>query len=151
MEILEFLGYFPSKSVEIIEIYSISDFGTLFFVFFTFQRGFVRENGTLRPIIQHEVRARRKNVTLVSNIRSMFSGRTFLKSSSPLVSGTGGGTGPPPQLENLSWTSSESVYVANIIQGHSEVHIDFDYTFYLNQKYVFSFELARFQSEVIGL
>ena len=62
-----------------------------------------------------------------------------------------GGTGFPPQLANLSWTSSESMYVTNIIQGHSEVHIDFDYTFYLNQKSFFTFELARFQSELVWL
>ena len=55
------------------------------------------------------------------------------------------------QLGYLSWASSESLYVANIIQGHSEVHIDFDYTFYLNQKSCFTFELARFQSELVWL
>ena len=59
-------------------------------------------------------------------------------------------TGFPPPVENLSWTSSESSYVANIIEEHSGVHMDFDYTFYLNQKSCFAFELGRFRATAIG-
>ena len=59
---------FPPKSTEIIEIYSISDFGTLFFVFFTFQRGFVQETVTVLAVIDNDARSARKNVTLVTDI-----------------------------------------------------------------------------------
>ena len=68
---------FPPKSTEIIEIYSISDFGTLFFVFFTFQRGFVLEKTSFFPMLHHERTSSSLEVTLRSDIRSMFRGRTF--------------------------------------------------------------------------
>ena len=60
---------FPSNSTEIIEIYSIYDFGTLFFMFFSFQRVSVREKTTFRPIILHEVRSRSKIVTPLTDIK----------------------------------------------------------------------------------
>ena len=51
---------FPSNSPEIIEINSISDFGTLFFMFFSFQRLSLRVLRSVHSIFLHEVRDRRK-------------------------------------------------------------------------------------------
>ena len=69
VEIVEIIGYFPSKSVEIIEIYSISDFGTLFFVFLRFQRGRVHVGRGVAFYFVYERQRFLKKVTPLSDIQ----------------------------------------------------------------------------------
>ena len=77
--------------------------------------------------------------------------RITLKFVSARQRDRGGKRGFPPPVAYLSWTSSERLYAANIIEDHLGVHMDLDYTFYLNQKSLFSFELDRFRATAIGI